>query len=297
MSRLDNAMITSTRLGGRIRVLEQWFEETPQDVSGYDLVVHYQKSHPSPAWSCLYHYTILIDIDQPPKELLAQMKNGNAQQIRSALGKDRLSCVFFSSPTSDVIFEFTSFFNANLDPGEGRKDREDLEVLAKSGILGLSKIQAEDGATLVWHCYVCHPGQRRCRCNSSKSVKDLSGDSRSRNLLGRANRLLHYQDMLTLREMGIKWYDFGGWYPGDGDQKRANINRFKEGFGGRVVLEYECTQMVTLAGRAYFAFRLLKWALRDRELFRDYLRRRIRPEAPGPALEVPEGPSRITGTR
>ena len=56
----------------------------------------------------------------------------------------------------------------------------------------------------------------------------------------RANRYLHWMDMLRLRELGFASYDLGGWYSGQEDVEKLNINRFKEGFGGRVVPQYNC---------------------------------------------------------
>jgi len=47
--------------------------------------------------------------------------------------------------------------------------------------------------------------------------------------------------------------DFGGWHLGT-DTEMLSINDFKRGFGGKVVHEYQCEQILTLKGR------LILWA-------------------------------------
>ncbi len=54
--------------------------------------------------------------------------------------------------------------------------------------------------------------------------------------------------MLRFREMGFTTYDLGGWYSGQDDLEKLNINRFKEGFGGRVAPQYNTDHGVTLKG-------------------------------------------------
>ena len=51
--------------------------------------------------------------------------------------------------------------------------------------------------------------------------------------------------MLYYREHGLGIYDLGGWYNGTTDLGRLGINKFKEGFGGNVVCEYEGEQILT----------------------------------------------------
>src|SRR2546428_94505 len=72
--------------------------------------------------------------------------------------------------------------------------------------------------------------------------------SATRNRIGRANRYLFWNDILRFKEQGLKWFDFGGWYPGTTDQTLLRINQFKKGFGGDLLREYECEQIVSLKG-------------------------------------------------
>jgi hypothetical protein len=54
--------------------------------------------------------------------------------------------------------------------------------------------------------------------------------------------------MLRFRDEGVGIYDFGGWYPGRENEILLRINRFKESFGGELVLRYDCDQARTWKG-------------------------------------------------
>ena len=107
--------------------------------------------------------------------------------------------------------------------------------------------------------------------------------------MGRANRYLFWHDIIRYKEQGLKLFDFGGWYPGTTDNMRLEINRFKEGFGGRVVREYNCEQITSVRG----------WLLLTVASWLNHFRRRTakplfspnsrKPETPPAAAEVSSG--------
>ena len=69
-----------------------------------------------------------------------------------------------------------------------------------------------------------------------------------RNRINRANCLGHWNSLLASKERGLRYFDFGGWYPGSTDLRLLGMNAFKKGFGGQVVREYECEQILTMRG-------------------------------------------------
>jgi hypothetical protein len=46
----------------------------------------------------------------------------------------------------------------------------------------------------------------------------------------------------------VSTYDFGGWYPGSQNEALLNVNRFKESFGGELVVQYNCDVPLTPKG-------------------------------------------------
>ena len=56
--------------------------------------------------------------------------------------------------------------------------------------------------------------------------------------------------MLRFKDQGVRYFDFGGWYPGTEDIQLLGANAFKKSLGGQVVREFECEQIITLKGWA-----------------------------------------------
>jgi hypothetical protein len=125
-------------------------------------------------------------------------------------------------------------------------DRPFLDQMAKEGFLELSLAKAPGGEPLAYHVYYCD-GDRSCLLHAVSLYQTLT-NSATRNAMGRANRYLFWCDILRHRARALKAFDFGGWYPGTTDQGLLDINRFKEEFGGNVVREYNCEQILTLKG-------------------------------------------------
>jgi hypothetical protein len=69
----------------------------------------------------------------------------------------------------------------------------------------------------------------------------------------RASCFLLWKTLLRLKEQGVRYFDFGGWYPGTDDIQLLGANAFKKSMGGQIVHEYECEQIRTLKGWALVA--------------------------------------------
>jgi hypothetical protein len=189
--------------------------------------------------------TILIDLKQDSDALLGQMSKTTRNEVRRA-AKDDLTFAFTERPDRAGLTEFFEFYDefARLKRLP-TLNRARISGMCESQALMLSRIVGPDGSVLVWHCYVHANGWARLVHSASWF---RAADKAQQAVNSRANRYLHWMDMLRLREAGFASYDLGGWYSGQEDVEKLNINRFKEGFGGRVVPQYNCDQGVTLKG-------------------------------------------------
>ena len=70
--------------------------------------------------------------------------------------------------------------------------------------------------------------------------------------------------MLSFKQAGVRYYDWGGMFHDESTADRAGINQFKRMFGGRGVQSYECTVPVNARGRIWLALRDARrgWPLR-----------------------------------
>ena len=88
------------------------------------------------------------------------------------------------------------------------------------------------------------------------SASDFRGESVDRALAGRANKLLHWKDMLQLKEAGCEVYDWGNV---SSFEEYNGIDTFKAGFGGAQQVLYNVAVGNSLRGKlAVSVLRILK---------------------------------------
>jgi len=228
-----------------LRIAELWFDEEDHQ-SGFDIIRYFQRTAPMSKGAWTRFCTLVIELSPTPEVLLSNMKKDTRHEIRRADGRDNLVYHLWTSVDQMCLARFISFYDqyaATKATLLGRHQR--VRELAKTDALALSEVR-DEGGTLGWHAYYCT--RERVRLLHSAFLRDALNSSR-RSMLGRANRLLHWKDILAFRQLGVRSYDLGGWYEGKADQKKLSINRFKEEFGGQTVIGYNGQLGVTFAGK------------------------------------------------
>jgi hypothetical protein len=221
-------------------------------LNSVDWIYYRQRPDRVPGGKWNYFFTLLIDLSKSSEALLEGCKKPMRYNIKRARDADKFTCECPNPVTEDMLRSFGNLYEVFAEhKGLGSLDCSRLEQLAKDGALDFSIAKGLDGKALVHHLYY-RSTSRSCLMHSV-SFHDALKDSSARNAIARANCLLTWCDMLRHKEQGLRHFDFGGWYPGKADQAKLNINRFKEGFGGTVVCEYNCEQILTLRGRLFLA--------------------------------------------
>ena len=194
-------------------------------------------------------HTLVIDLADDEDRLLEQMSKSTRYKIRRAMQKDPLRVAAAVQPSTSAVDEFSDFYDRfasahSVSPAF----RPRLHALAHGGNLVLTTATDEDGAVLVQHAYVA--ACARSYMLYSASVLAQSADSDARNLMGRANRYLHWHDIRLFKDRGFDLYDFGGLDVTGRSEKTAGIAQFKQGFGGEVRPVYSSTSARSLLGAA-----------------------------------------------
>jgi hypothetical protein len=180
------------------------------------------------------------------------LSEDTAYKIRRARERDKIICECCDARDPAVINRFEQIYNAFAAMKRlPALNRPRFEGLAAAGVLDISVAKDPHGNVLLYHANY-RDASRATQLELPSLYRTLA-QSAARNFSGRANRYLTWSDILRYKEQGLKSFDFGGWHPGS-DPEMLNINDFKRGFGGRVVREYQCEQIVTLKGR------LVLWA-------------------------------------
>jgi hypothetical protein len=249
------------RIHGRAAVYgEVWFDEEPPVDAGIDILVHRHCPSPIPRVRTVTLQTLRTDLARPVNEIVAAFDATCRNEIRRADSRDELCCEVIPEPV-DRLDEFITFYDKFArQKGICSTDRYWLGRAAAAHQLVLSQ-SSRDSEQLVWHAYLC-VGDIAILMFSASWFRGK--DSAYRSLVGRANRWLHWQDMLYFKRAGVRYYDWGGMFHDESTADRAGINQFKRMFGGRGVQSYECTVPVNARGRIWLALRDARrgWPLR-----------------------------------
>lgn len=197
-------------------------------------------------------HTAVVDLTLTSDELLAAMAKGTRYEIRRARDKDKLDAASFDAPAPSLVREFADYYDEFAASKElAPVFRPRLEAMAEAGILTLSRAPAGGRETLVWHAYARSP--RHALLLYSASLFRTTDDRSDRALAGRANRFLHWHDMLHFKMSGCVSYDLGGIdIEGRGDET-ARIASFKRGFGGLIQPTYAWSNPATMRGRVAYS--------------------------------------------
>lgn len=227
-----------------LRVAELIFEPKGVNVS-VDIVRYFYNRAPIPGCRITEFYSLWINLEHEESDLLMKMSRATRAQIRRA-GTEGLKYEFDSHPTRDWVELFFDFFDSFAKSRSlKRVNRCRVLAMLDQNALDLSRICSPDGRTLVWHANIRSGSYAFCLYSASLFRCE---DKPMAAYIGRANRLLHWLDILRFRDAGLTIYDFGGWYPGKKNQALLRVNRFKESFGGELVLQYNCDRAITWRG-------------------------------------------------
>ena len=230
---------------------EVWYNEVPPGDAGIDIVMHRHRFAPIDGAQCAPFVSLVNNLGADDEAIAGAFGKHCRQEIGRAEGKDGLQ-MEFSREAIARLEEFQTFY----DDFARRKSipgcyPQWLAAACDARQLVLTCARRGD-ETLVWHAYVIAE-DTACLQYSASHFRDRQADYRA--LVGRANRWLHWQDMLRLKRMGIARYDWGGIFEDEATPERAGINLFKKQFGGRPERTYECTVAATRRGRIWLAVR------------------------------------------
>ncbi len=176
-------------------------------------------------------YTKLIDISSDI--FIDSFSRSTQYDIRKAK-LENIICET-SNDKDSFIAIYNSFLSIRKISGAKISEKE-LSIYGDAFIIRKAYINANE--TLVFHSYIYDSNIKRVRLLHSVSNNfDITKMPEDKALIGRANKLLHYNDMLYFKEQGCLTYDFGGYAYNTNNKSLIGINSFKDSFGGLMVEE------------------------------------------------------------
>lgn len=176
--------------------------------------------------------TLVNDLTLSTEELFSKFKSDTRTKVRRAQKKGIVTKFYSSADLlaqSEILDEFIEAHHQFLISKnmKGKLKKNKLQAYCKANMLAITTA-THNGNNMGYHSFIVN-GQiaRGLYLASLYRNKDQAAD---KNLIGDANRLLHWEDMCRFKELGYSTYDWGGYSK---LEELKNVNRFKEEFGGK----------------------------------------------------------------
>ena len=202
------------------------------------------------------YHTCMNDLTRSEEEMLAAVNKAVRYQFRRS-EKDQLEIRFYTktdiAQSPELMDTFAKIYE-RMYQSKGSDTKLNVSAVQKyleaDGIL-FSAVWHE-GEMLVFHSYICDATDARL-LHSASCFREESADQ---SMIGRANKRLHWEDILYFKKKGLIRYDWGG--ISDFDNPNG-IDEFKLKFGGDKITYYNVFAGNTLFGKlAVTAMKLLK---------------------------------------
>ena len=174
-------------------------------------------------------HTLITDLNMSEEMLLQCCRKNYRYEIRKAK-KEKIEIIFYTKQllTDSILQDLKQVYYNFCDACGNQElkdiyDEEQLKDINSANGLVVTKAVYEKGN--VYHVYVCDEQNVMLMYSAS----DFRNPEVDRNLAGRANKLLHYEDMLYFKKIGKVSYDWGNI---SSVEKPNGIDTFKMGFGG-----------------------------------------------------------------
>lgn len=232
-----------------IRIGQAWFEENmTQGKSHADIVFFHGIREKKKGNFCKNEvfYTLFSDLLLPEEELYSAIHKNVRYEIRKN-EKESMTVKYFTKKElleeQKRLEELEEMYHAlYLSKGMNQfLNHDQLLGYAGTGALVLTEIFSE-GQPLVIHSYLTDGKQTRLL----HSVSEFRAEGADANLVARANKRLHWEDMKYFKERGVNLYDWGGISNPDNPN---GIDAFKMKFGGVSETYFNVLEGRTLLGK------------------------------------------------
>lgn len=236
-----------------------WFADKPFEKNG--IVAYYEYMGERPRAQYTDFDTLITDLSETEEDIKMHFSKSCKYKVNRAARED-VSCHIFDSQniTDEEIDAFCEFFSVFWESkGTSVSDKErlvqDLRSYRDAKALTIAYVLV-NGEKAVYHTHIADGTTARLLHSASLYRLQKDEEGNTKNLIGMANRLLHYEEMKYFKRYGKLRYDWGG---AGRAEDVINITEFKESFGGTPAQFYNFEQVNGIAARLFkLAVKLLR---------------------------------------
>jgi lipid II:glycine glycyltransferase (peptidoglycan interpeptide bridge formation enzyme) len=245
---MGNSMVTyinNAKIFKTLKLGITFFNEPYSPYPGVDIIreFQYQKK------KCFSEefFTLFTDLRDDSQAIFGSISKNTRYEIKRAAGRDNIIIKTLDSKKAKQ--GFYDFYNRfALTKNRAPIGLAETDSLIENNLFTIRAASLDDDI-IVYHTYIT--ANNRARLAQSASLFRESDNNDYRALVGRANRLLHWEDMQYFKQNSFEIYDWGGVSMDPRDREKQDINKFKEAFGGTLVKEYKSQIPVSTKGWIY----------------------------------------------
>src|SRR5262249_3197148 len=151
------------------------------------------------------------------ENLFSEVEPRTAAKITMAEEKDKVSCAWSAVEADSQLDELECMWNQSLAAKRrfGMLNRDLFRPMIAAGAFELTVARGPEGELLAYGGLhrVAQRAQQMLMVSPPRATVEPGVRART----SRACSLLIWKTMLRLKTLGIRWFDFGGWYPGSED--------------------------------------------------------------------------------
>ena len=220
-----------------------WFATEPFRKSG--IVAYYEYAGEKPGAVYSEFETLITDLSETEEEIKQHFSKSCKYKVNRAIREDvKWTILDSNSITDEELEDFGNFFSSFRESkGTSLSDKEkllrELRAYREADALTLSAAMV-NGEKAVYHTHIADDTTARLLHSASLYRLQTDEDGNTKNLIGMANRLLHFEEMKYFKEIGKTRYDWGG---AGHTEDVIHITEFKESFGGTPAVYYSFEQV------------------------------------------------------
>ena len=198
------------------------------------IVAYYEYMGEKPRLPYTTFETLITDLTESEEEIKQHFSKSCKYKVNRAARED-VSCRILDSDkiSDEEIVDFCDFFETFWESkGAALSDKEKLKHELreyrerKALTIGYAVVNGEKA---IYHTHIGDDNTVRLLHSASLYRLQKDEEGNTKNLIGMANRLLHFEEMKHFKEMGKTRYDWGG---AGRTEDVLPITEFKESFGG-----------------------------------------------------------------
>lgn len=229
-------MLTLDRKILMFKLKEIHFSDYPYDVEGCDVVsfLFCKNKVYAEGFTCVQELTLVIDLTQDLDTIWRNIKRGSYKNSINKAEREGVE-IKISQKYEEFYRIHKSFEQKKGIASPFGMGAANLETMKRYGTLFVADYNGE-----IISGHLCLEDEANLKVWLGGS-KRLEVDREKALLIGRANRLLHWEEIKYAKRKGIREFDWGGLWSeeeADKDERKKGINFFKLGFGGEIVTRY-----------------------------------------------------------